>query len=827
MRGRFAWLAASVVLGIVAARYGAFTPGDAWVVSAGFLAAATVLYVRRARSWVGFLLALAALGAGSAAWYGCRTAHWRSAGLRGLVGEGSRVVRVRGYVWSAARAHRLRGWGGEAEEREGTRFVLAVTERLVAGRWRAAGGLMQVTVDGVLEGVGYGGEVEAVVRARVTEDGEAVVRGRGGDLAAAGIGATGWAPDAEVVWARTDGAGWAVRPGRTAMGLVGRVRGRLGKAVDGGLGGDEAAIVKCLVLGERYALDEDLREAFRRTGTAHFLAVSGLHVGLLAAFVWYLALFCRAGHRTAAGAVMIVVVFYAALAGFSPSVRRAAIMAGVICGGYFFGRKPHLGSSVALALTLILLHRPAELFGAGLQLSFAAVCGIVLFARPLHGVLFRAPDAVERLQAVEERGWRQRVAVFGAQRLLAVSLAAWLAVLPLTLLYFHMVSLVAPLMNLALVPAVWLVLAAGFPGAALAAVAGKWAYVLLALSAAGAGVMGWLVRLVARVECVVLYLPPPGWWWVGLCYAVMAAVAARGFLRLNRCRVVMLMLAPALAYLGLVWGTPAPERMRVTAVSVGYGNCLLVQFPDGKTLLFDAGSMGIERVGERVIAPALWRQGVRRLDAVVLSHHDADHYNGFLQVAERIPVGKVCLPFCFDRHGSSAEFMGALAAGGWAVERVGAGDRVAGFAGAEVRVLWPERGLGFARRLTDNELCCVVHITHTDGTALLTGDIAGRGAALLLSRARGLEADVFQVPHHGRANPEGVRLAAAARPRVGVVSRGGGRWESQEYGKVIKHLLSTEKEGMIEIEASGTGGVYVRTAKRSFAAGARREAMGK
>lgn len=816
----FVGIAGSMVLGIVAAWYGVITPESAWAFSGIFFLAGVALYAWRARPGWGYAAALVAIAAASGAWYSCRTAECRSAGLRTLLGGHARLVRVRGYVSSAPQVHVLPKWWPTDEERRCTRFVMNVSDALLAGQWRPAPGLMRVTVEGVTQNIGYGHQVDLVARAQPTSERGASIRASAGMLASEGIGATGWAAAPEAITVKTGSAGW---PG---LRLIERARARLLQAVDQRLEGDAAAIVKCLVLGERQGLGEDLQDAFRRTGTMHFLAVSGLHVGLLAAFVWYAALLCGVRHRQAAAVVMGIVFLYAALAGFSPSVRRAAVMTAVVCGSWLFGLKPRLPSSLALALALILLHTPSELFRPGLQLSFAAVCGIVAFTRPLHRTLFRAPDAVDRLSALKPWQWRRRAVTNTVQQLFAVSVAAWLATLPLTLAWFHLVSFSAPVANLVLVPAVWLTLAAGFPGAGAAAVTGKYAWPLLATSASGAGVMAWFVRLLARVPYVAVHLPPPGWWWVGLCYALMLAIAARQHLRLNRWRIVSLMLLPGVVYLAFVWRAPAPERMRVTAIPVGHGNCMLAQFPDGKTLLFDAGSMGFLHVGKNVITPALWAQGVRRLDAVILSHHDADHYNGFLQVADMMPVGKVCLPVGFDRHPSAAPFMAELEQRGLAIERLAAGDRIAGFADADARVLWPVRGLLFAKKLSDNELCCVVHLTQPEGSALLTGDIGGRGAALMLSRVKSLSADIFQVPHHGIINPEGLRLAAAARPRVGIVPCGRSAWQPEPWTKLIKHLLSTDKEGMIEIELGGTGGLRVRTSKRSFVVGARREATG-
>ena len=821
MTGPFVAIAASVVVGIAAANLFSIMPEWAWVLSAIFLAAGVALYCRGARARWCMTAALAAIMCASAAWTTCSDARRRSCCVRALLADTPRLVRVRGYVSSLPEVRGLPQRGNE-ERRECTLFQLSLGEALVKGRWAPAPGLMRVTVAGKAPEIEYGRRVTATLRARSTGGASGrVLSNFRRRMERCGISGTAWAPSPDALEINTGAGGW---PG---LRLIQRLRESLLGAVYKGLDPRRAAIVSSLVLGNRAGLQRDQEAAFKKTGTMHFLAVSGWHVGLVAMFVWYAALVCGARHRAAAVLVLLVVLMYAAVAGFRPSVVRAGVMAAVICGAYIFGRRPHLPSSLALALTIILVGRPGMLFDVGLQLSFVAVCGIVAFARPLHRLLFRAPDALDRLEAVGQRGWRWHPAVYAVQRVLAISVAAWLVTLPLRMRYFNTVSPLAPPANLVLVPAVWLALVAGFPGAAAAALVGVWARPLLFLSGLGAWAAEWFVRLLARVPHVALYVPPPGWWWVWLCYGVMAAAILRSRLRLTRLRITMLMLALGLAYLGFVWRVAPPERVRVTAVPVSEGNCMLVQFRDGKNLLFDAGSMGYPSVGEKVIAPALWRRGVRRLDAVILSHHDADHYNGFLDVAERIPVGKLLLPVYFDRSETAPLLVKSWAEMGPAVGRVAGGDRVTGFGDAKVRVLWPVRSLPFARGMTDNELCCVMQIACSDGTIMLTGDIEKRGAAMLLRRVRGLRADVFQVPHHGRPNPEGVRLAKAVRPRVGLVPCGAGKGTVEErllpYEDAVEHLLSTHEGATIDVELGHDGMIHVRHAEKSFAVEPRRD----
>ncbi len=200
---------------------------------------------------------------------------------------------------------------------------------------------------------------------------------------------------------------------------------------------------------------------------------------------------------------------------------------------------------------------------------------------------------------------------------------------------------------------------------------------------------------------------------------------------MTRRRVAALMLVPAFAYLLFVWPQSSVRHLRVDAISVGHGNCILTRFPDGRSLLFDAGSAGrADDIAERVIVPALWSLGVRRLDLLVLSHGDADHYNGTEELARRMHVGGVAVTNYFDYFDNQPgpkRLIESLSNERVPVSRFSEGDRVAGFADAEVAALWPPPIVP-KLKWTDNELCAVVRVRTPEGVVLLTGDF-GHGSA--------------------------------------------------------------------------------------------------
>jgi competence protein ComEC len=459
-------------------------------------------------------------------------------------------------------------------------------------------------------------------------------------------------------------------------------------------------------------------------------------------------------------------------------------------------------SGMALAFILILLIRPADLYSIGLQLSFAAVVGMWLFTTPLEGAIFGRPDDLDRLQPAGS-GWWEFLGRWDWKRVPCAALIVWLTTAPLIAQRFGTFTPMAPIASTLLLPLLPVAVAAGLAGALLGLFSAFAAQPLLWVAGGCAHVLEWACGAAARLPGVCVYLPPLGWAVILLCGGVFVAIAYRQKLGLTRARVAALMFVPAFAYLLFVWPQSSVRHLRVDAISVGHGNCILTRFPDGRSLLFDAGSSGrADDIAERVIVPALWALGVRRLDLLVLSHGDADHYNGAEDLARRMRVGGVAVTNYFDEKPGPKRLIEDLSNAGIPVTRFSAGDHVAGFAGAEIAALWPPASIPKVK-WTENELCAVVRVRTPEGVVLLTGDFGHGSAGLLIRRNPDLAAEVFQVPHHGHSDPDAAQLAEAVRPAVAIIPGGRDAQAAPLYARFSKHLLATDDCGMISVELSG------------------------
>ncbi|MDK1032605.1 MAG: ComEC/Rec2 family competence protein, partial [Planctomycetia bacterium] len=344
------------------------------------------------------------------------------------------------------------------------------------------------------------------------------------------------------------------------------------------------AVLEAIVLGRRDRLEdaaaigggampeEQLELAFIKTGTAHFLAVSGLHVGMMAAFLAFVLRRLFVPRRVAAIVVIVFVMFYACLAQFRPSAVRAGIVISVMCLGWILGRRSDMLNSVAAAAILILLVSPVDLFMTGFQFSFLIMVGILFVGPELEKFFFRRSMEIEAL--LDEPyvsspwyPWKRRI-----RFTLTSCTAAALLAIPLASYTFHVVVLWGPVISLFVLPLFYLILILAFgmilTGWWLPAVATLFGYVAQGFCA---GLL-WLLTQVSNIPYTFSYISGFSWPWLLGAYGVIVLWIWRERLKLSRRRLVLVALAFSAAF---VWfGLPETKRdgMRVTFLAVGSAN---------------------------------------------------------------------------------------------------------------------------------------------------------------------------------------------------------------------------------------------------------------
>lgn len=529
----------------------------------------------------------------------------------------------------------------------------------------------------------------------------------------------------------------------------------LKESVAGTLSPEAAPLATALLTGDERGLADGDYAALQRTGLAHTAAVSGLHIGFLASLI--VGLSGRHRRRTAALALPVLAV-YVLVSGSPPSAVRAAVMQGILLLGPLLRREPDPPTSLASALLVLVVQCPYCVQDIGLQLSFASVAGIFLFAGPVYRRLWgpfqgRQKDPLRRLL---QRPARALCAS------LSVSAGAAAATTPLSAGYFGSVALVTPLANLLCLPLVSLLFLASL-GTALLGLA--WP----AGGRAAGGVVSLLAELLwalvrgleglpfASVALQGRYLPL----WLGFCYLVwLLFLWKRGHRPLVPLCACVIALCWSLVLTRLTYDI---GPMTVTVLDVGQGQCVVVRAGE-RTAVVDCGGSGLRNAGDRA-ADYLSTLGVERVDLLILTHCHSDHANGAAELLERMAVDVLALPGAEEEVPLREELMALAEEKGtmvWSIH-----DDVSLPFGAAELTLYAPLGAG-----EQNEAGLSVLWEAGTFAALLTGDMGGDIEARLVKYGDLPQVDLLVAGHHGGAGSTSQLLLDTVEPETAAVSVG-------------------------------------------------------
>ncbi|OFW06014.1 MAG: DNA internalization-related competence protein ComEC/Rec2 [Acidobacteria bacterium RIFCSPLOWO2_02_FULL_68_18] len=568
-------------------------------------------------------------------------------------------------------------------------------------------------------------------------------------------------------------------------------------------GAVSAAIVAAVLIGDRTGLPDPIRLRLQAAGTYHVIAISGGNIAILAALVVLaLRVFGISGRPTAC-LTLLLLGAYAQVVTTSPSVWRATLMAGLYFAARLAGHRSPPWQAVGMAAALVVCARPLEVRSAGFLLTFGATAALLETAR-------RASAA----------GTRHRVAAWVLASISA-SLAVELVLLPVNASTFSRVTAAGLALNLAAVPLMGVVQIGGVLVAALdrvdlvAAPAGWVAHAAASALVASA-------RLVEIAPWLVVRVPPPPAALIGAYYLGLGvALAGRGAVPLAGVTAV------AAAAVAIVSGQPAgwlredhaASILRVTAFDVGQGDATLVQLPGGSALLVDAGGLpfggGSFDVGSRVLAPALWARGVRRLDALLLTHGDPDHVGGASAVVSDFVPARVWQGIPVPADASISAVLERARHVGARLERRQAGEEMAA-GGARLRVLHPPPP-DWERRRARNDDSVVLEVVYGDIAVLLPGDVGAAVERGVLARLTPARLRILKVAHHGSRTSTSRELVERWRPQIAIVSAGRGNPFGHPAPEVLERLAAigaaiyrTDLDGQVTFETDGRD-VRVRT----------------
>lgn len=574
----------------------------------------------------------------------------------------------------------------------------------------------------------------------------------------------------------------------------------------------QAPLAAALVFGQRQQVDWEDQQELMATGTLHMLAISGMHVEIVAGSVLIVCWLLGVGDSLRLAVLLMVCVLYAGLADGKPPVLRAAILVLAFEMARFWGRPARLSNALSLAAILLFLIRATYVDNVGVHLSFLAVATIGVFVLHAPRLSRVASKPLDRLLMQSSTPSQRLLRLWGVWlgSMLRLSFWVWLITSPLVWFNFHVIAPIAiPLNVLVSIPLGFALLSGVITGvlgwfSPIGWIAGNVCGECLHL-------IQWLIESGERIPGGHLWSPAPPVWWI-LAFYLLVTIWLLAFRHRQRITLAMLLCGWMLLGVGLHAFGPRgwsgldfagrlenPKRqLTITFLDVGHGTSVLLEFPDGRVWLYDAGHLGAAERSHQSIAAALWYAGTSRIERIILSHADRDHYNAVQGLMDRFQVASVASTHEFWGSDDRAvqQLVGDLKTRRVRLDTWAAGSQ-GEVAGVRWKVLHPREAQAYE---TDNasSLCLVLELGGQ--RVLLPGDLEGSGVGKLLEMPD-RPCHVLMAPHHGSLTRDPTQLLQWCRPDYVVISGNHQAMRAevmQRFAPWTEHLAITFRDGAVQ-----------------------------
>ncbi|MFZ2398969.1 MAG: DNA internalization-related competence protein ComEC/Rec2 [Smithella sp.] len=591
-------------------------------------------------------------------------------------------------------------------------------------------------------------------------------------------------------------------------------------------------IIEAMTIGNQNEIPADVRDHFNKTGTAHILSISGLHIGMVSAVAFFFAfLILKSSEylmlrlniiKLAATAAFLMVLIYAFIAGMGVTVMRSALMALIFLIALISGKQKDLYSTLALAGLIILAISPQALFDISFQLSFMAVLALIYIVPRFSGI---SSGNISTLPF-----WTQGIIRYVYLSVI-VCIAATIGTLPLIMYYFNRVSCVTIIANLIAVPLLgtltlaisMLFILSAFFSSTIAGYFIKLASIFVQISVDIINKLAafpWSSFNTTRpnlIEISVFYL---------LIFLLIQYIEAkrRKITKespLNHFRIIKYLLVVTVLFFAadITYFTVRDKLssdLKITVIDVGQGNSTLVQFPGGDNMLIDGGGFPESSfdIGKAVVAPFLYYERISHIDTAVLSHPHPDHLLGLIYIMNNFDVRQIWKsnlpvdPEDFPEWGKTIKFNSPR------VFMLSNKSPEIILNEVHVQVLWPpdysDKNANDLSYDDVNDSSLVLKITFGKVSFLIPGDISGDVEKQLVEAKKDLRSDVLVVPHHGSNHSSSTEFIKAVACRYAIVSAGKANVfhhphlsTLQRYKSAGVNILRTDRDGAITLTTNG------------------------
>lgn len=617
---------------------------------------------------------------------------------------------------------------------------------------------------------------------------------------------------------------------------------------------DTKDLVLGFLIGYTDEMNENIKKAFRDSSLSHMLAVSGAHVSYIIMGVCFTLNKIKLDKKIAKVITIIILTFFMFVTGFSPSVTRACIMGIIVLISGILYKQTDFTNGICLALLIILIANPFSIYNVGLQLSFGGTIGIVLFSKNMSkciDMLFG--NYTENIYKIEKRMTiaKKHKCLEYIKAILAVILSAQIIIIPITVLNFNTISLTFWISNILASPFMGVIIIGGFIILFISFISIRMSIIFSYIYKFVLNLLIVFIKLCSEIPLSKVYvitlseITIISYYFIiliinyyfiltakknkrsieKLIYKLMQTIKKR--IQVNYKKILKNISIAIIIIFFIRCFYKNYRGLQLYFVDVGQGDCTVIKTPNNKNIIVDGGGNSNSEsnydIGENVVLPYLLNRKIWKLDYMIISHFDSDHYQGLEYVIKNLKVKTVIIPKQLEENYNCKEFLKIAKEKKVEIVEVKAGDRIELDKNLYMLVLWPVED-GIMENITNNN-SLVFKIFYNNSSILFTGDIEEVAEKEIISKYDNeifrkknmLKADILKVAHHGSKTSSTEEFLKMVKPKIALIGVGKNNKFGHPNEEVIKRISSmginifrTDENGEIKIRINKKGKLNIK-----------------